>query len=543
MFRAAVLALLLFAVTALTLSLRMGHEQSVREIAGILHKENYFDKLLSLLNKIRFILLQGMLFAVIAGSALLLLKSRQIAEFLAKALKVIARDLKVILTQSFRSANFLVFMIPFMASLYFAYELPISYDEACTWLYFTSKSPFVSVSYYPSPNNHILHSLVTNVTALIPFSDPKISLRFSPVFVSLFSWIILQHMITRFYTKKLSWLITALCSTFFMSVYYSYMSRGYSLLLLFFIIALYCVFLILKNGPRKKYWLSFSLACLLGFYTMPSFLYPFLTLCVFILIINKKLFRPLAFSAAATVVVTAILYLPVILVNGLSALTSNTHVKPIARAEVIQRLPEFLRSTLNEITGFGRWIALVALIAGIVWMAQRKDKFHLIFFVLFFAAPFLLLVLHSVIPFPRTFYYYVPLLVLCALYPLTKQLEKIPVAAILSIAMLLQLTLVYNFQTKIVSYEHRSFVAASVNKRIEGNNSYYINSGLFDAFVLYDHESRKVAIRKLHCIFPPAALNADTIQGWDFVICDSLLDRTQVRGKLIQTDFVNVYKE
>ena len=52
----------------------------------------------------------------------------------------------------------LVLIIPIFASVFYALKMPVSYDEAWTFLNFTNKGFFTSITSYDDPNNHVLFS-------------------------------------------------------------------------------------------------------------------------------------------------------------------------------------------------------------------------------------------------------------------------------------------------------------------------------------------------------------------------------------------------
>ena len=54
----------------------------------------------------------------------------------------------------------------------------VVYDEAWTYLAFTNKNPLVAACFYPTSNNHILFSHLTQITKLLPF-DILTNLRLS----------------------------------------------------------------------------------------------------------------------------------------------------------------------------------------------------------------------------------------------------------------------------------------------------------------------------------------------------------------------------
>lgn len=54
-------------------------------------------------------------------------------------------------------------IIPVFTSLFLITNLPITYDEAFTYLNFIDRGILVSSTYYPAPNNHVLYSIISSL--------------------------------------------------------------------------------------------------------------------------------------------------------------------------------------------------------------------------------------------------------------------------------------------------------------------------------------------------------------------------------------------
>ncbi|MFT3796805.1 hypothetical protein [Flavobacterium sp.] len=89
----------------------------------------------------------------------------------------------------------LLLAIPLAASVYYALQMPVSYDEAWTFLNFTRKGFVASASHYPAPNNHVLHSLVTNLTYHLPGLSNLFKMRISVLCVNLVSMVLLYRFV------------------------------------------------------------------------------------------------------------------------------------------------------------------------------------------------------------------------------------------------------------------------------------------------------------------------------------------------------------
>lgn len=434
---------------------------------------------------------------------------------------------------------------PFIASIYFAWNIPISYDEAYTYLFFTSKPFFISFVFYPAPNNHILHSFLTNITDSIPFFSTLFRLRLPVIFISLLTWITAFSFIKRFYSERAATSVVALSSVLFLSLYYSYMSRGYAMVTLFFIICLYCVYSIIKNGSHIKYWTLFSLATILGFYTMPTFLYPYMTLNIILLIFKFKDIKKIVMVNVISGSITLLLYLPIIILNGFDALFNNEYVSRQSWSYVIEKLPGFLCETMESIFGIPYWISLLVFCISGILLYLNKKKFELSLWIIFGLAPFVLLLLHNVIPFPRTFLYYGFIIVFFLVISLNPYLKRLPNSLIISLLVVAQIIGVINFNAKIDEYESFNTYSHDINKRIiEKDKTYYMNS----PFCTFNHQFELASHgidynEKAFYDWDTIKASADTIYNYDYVIIDRKIDETRLRKPYYSNYWQNVYKK
>jgi hypothetical protein len=312
---------------------------------------------------------------------------------------------------------FLLFFIQFLFFTICAIQFPISYDEAWTFLNFTDKSILSSVSYYPAPNNHIFFSVLTNITHLIPISDPKIKMRFISILSSVLSSYIFFKLLTKFYSKKISLYTTALFTFSYPVALYSIQARGYEMLLLFSLIAIYTTVCYIRNAQRK-YLVIYLLSSIAGFYTIPTFLYFFASLQLFILchcLITKQIAFLKKFMIADLIAgcLVLILYTPVIFINGLSAITENPYVKSISFSSVTDQLPGHLIDVLNWLWGLNKGGELLSVFMIIVLFGMLLQKGNtdrkpvLLLMLLLILAPPVIILIQRVIPFERTWQYLV----------------------------------------------------------------------------------------------------------------------------------------
>ena len=439
----------------------------------------------------------------------------------------------------------LILLPPLIASIYFAIVLPISYDEALTYVDFTNNPILYCISSYPAPNNHVFHSIITHITKHIPFFDILFRLRISSIVISILTWAIAYSFIKRYYSRKVALFSVAISSMLFMSIYYSYMSRGYALVTFFFVISLYATFNIIKHGSRNKDWVIFSICSVLGFYAVPSYLYPFITLNFIILLYNYKDIKQQFIFNLFIMLATLLCYTPIILHQGFGVLS----ITPGDRMGVLALFPLFFRNTFSEIYGLHLIYTFIAIGIPFIIALLKKKKEILKLWIIFGLAPVILLAIHSVIPFPRTFIYYGFVVLFLMGISVSEYIEKISVKWLTIILLVLQAGLFYNFKNNIEEYESFNIGFHDVSEKfIEEGKTFYVLSGLnieshkFE-MMLRGYDYSKSKYDRIFIDFEDFRLvNTDTLKGnFDYIVIDREWDRTEVRKPVYSNKTLNVY--
>jgi hypothetical protein len=439
---------------------------------------------------------------------------------------------------------YIILLIPAFSIIYYALTMPVSYDEAWTYSNFSSKGILVSMVYYPFPNNHIFFSILTTISLLIPIDQPLLLIRLPSILTQ-----VICILVGFFFFKKLfkdyavASLATAIFSMLYMSIYYGYMARGYSLVLLSFIVISYCAILIIEQS-KQLYWIIFILFSIIGFYTIPTFLYPFLTINLFLVIVLRRLTLIHFLSGCIIGIVTLILYSPVIFVNGSKALFGNDYVKPIARIEVINRLPSFIYDSLQSIAGISPWIWLLFILLTLISIVFLKNGSREIvsYVLLALLCPIIFLILQSVIPFSRTFNYYVIIFALLVIIPFKRYLSILSRARVIFLCLIIQLALFFNFYFKVKKNENFSLTVRNEIEKILDGRKYFVSAFGVETYLEFELQTRDINDFKI-TFKPNRAVNADTIMSqYDYIIVGKLFDNTQTQKSISTNDLFNVYK-
>jgi hypothetical protein len=327
------------------------------------------------------------------------------------------------------------------------------------------------------------------------------------------------------------------------------MSRGYALILLFFIISLYASFNIIKFGSRNGDWAIFSICGILGFYTMPSYLYPFLTLNLIIFIYNyKKIKQQFVFNFFVGFF-TLILYSPIILHQGFEVLTS-----PLKdRMWVISYLPLFFKNTLYEIFGIHLIFTIIPAIIAFLVAAKERRSFIIILWLIFGLSPVILLIAHSVIPFPRTFIYCGFSIVFLIGLSLSKYIDKVPVNLLMIGILVIQFASFLNFKADINNYESFNIDYKDMSdKVIDKDSKGYVLSGLYYDTHKFEMISKgynpgNIKYDRLFYSFDEIKkVNIDTIKNidsYDYVVIDKDKDLTVHHKPSYSNAYLNLYKK
>jgi len=248
------------------------------------------------------------------------------------------------------------------ARTWFLLRYPFSADEAATCDYFVRSGPRVAAAFYALPNNHILYSLLSwpLVRGLGPVADPDLLLRLPGFGLGLMATALAYAGLARLTTWRVATLATGLFQLSPMTVQYAVVGRGYGLQAAG-VQALFLAVLVLWRGRgfQRLGYAVFVAASLWGFYLVPTFLYPFLSLTGALLValaMGGRAKLPhlvrLLTAGLGVAALAALLYLPVGLLSGWRALLHNPYVVPLSPSQFWGRFAGYyLWGTIAELWG------------------------------------------------------------------------------------------------------------------------------------------------------------------------------------------------
>lgn len=409
----AVTALIIYVVAVL---FSFSYSGFVQWVAESLFKKPHLVKFIpAYFDNSRFLLLQKLALVVLVihlGAVFFLIKKWEttvdrLTDLLLKIFSTTKSFFQTVFPQDkFEKWMFLsIVLVPFGIAVYNIFTIPVSYDEAVSYIDFISKGPLVISTLYHTTNNHILSNMLSYVSCLV-LPDGEVAQRLPLLFIYLINCILFFALLKRI-VKPYPALIGL---TFFVTstpvFLYSFMARGYLLVILFVLLALLALRQLLLK-PAKRYWVLLFASSVLGMYTIPVMAYfllaVYLFLFIFFVLNNKSELKFLVVTGVLSLIFTCILYAPIFMVSGLEAMFkvisdistkrtfvanalrnfkgyTNFYISSILYIKILLGVVVFLgmlyasRLRLPD-RSFGKFLLLIALMPLVVTIALRQGMF------------------------------------------------------------------------------------------------------------------------------------------------------------------------
>jgi 4-amino-4-deoxy-L-arabinose transferase-like glycosyltransferase len=338
---------------------------------------------------------------------------------------------------------------------------PMRYDEAVTYMYFARHPWQDALSLYTYPNNHLFHTLLVKAALALLGNSPWV-LRL-PAFVSGVLVIPATYAVARvIYGARAALLASAIVATSGVLILYSTNARGYSLVVLAFLLLVLTAVRLHRGAPPSE-WLTFAVIAALGLWTVPIMLYPLGTVCLWFALTSMvegktTELRRLATALGITAGLAGLAYAPVLSREGVWAVTHNKFVVSSPWLQFFEELPSTLSEALNSWgLGLPPFLSLALLACALA--ALRYHRSVSTFPVGLPLAAFVwcawLLVVNHRAPFPRVWLWLLPVAAALAgagivwlfeRWSRTRRLiqERVPtIAAVLLVGTTLSVTLSY----------------------------------------------------------------------------------------------------
>lgn len=376
---------------------------------------NKTDKLVffrqNLLTRNRLLVLQTFFLGSYAAlSALILWKGKFLIKWLISSknftqnqFKSFSKKIKSVWIEIYLIEKIILF-IPLIIYISFWWIYGWQNDEIFSYTFLIDRGVLVCAMYYPGPNNHVAFLVFAAFLHKIlpPFVTDFICMKLPSTFAAIFSlWMVWLF----FYRKNqyfLAWLSYILITFHWGFFFYAAHGRGYAWVVFLFIMSCYAIFKIINNqNSITKYWLLWAFCMLLGCYTIPTFIYIWLGSLLGLWIVGtNKIRKESFFTSLTTGIVILLLYSPILVFNGLSAVVSNSWVIALSFEKWLTSFPAYFWN-VHGITG------IFALLSSLFLFFHKKNGFKLvvIYFWCIAYLPHVIIFMQRVLPFERVFLY------------------------------------------------------------------------------------------------------------------------------------------
>ncbi len=301
---------------------------------------------------------------------------------------------------------------------------PMHYEESLTYIAFVSHPLSVGLSHYPWPNNHLLNTFFSHITSGLLGNQPW-AIRLPSLVFGILLLPAVYLVARKLYNKHAALLALAMVVPCSQLIDLTTQARGFTTQAFFFLTMILSAVTVLR-GRKALGWAGFAISAILCFYALPTTLYFFPPVFIWLAWSGLREAEPgdrtalvlkLAAAAAVIAVAVALLYLPVIVNDGLSSVTNNTYVASLTRAEFVDGLPG------NIYDMWSGWNVMIPAPVAVLFLLgfgvalvfhRRVSKFPVNLPLIVIAWCFIMLNVQQVLPFARNWLPLLPLYFICA---------------------------------------------------------------------------------------------------------------------------------
>ncbi len=347
-------------------------------------------------------------------------------KFIRKSWQELVDLIQALVPNSQERIPFIILLVIIGFAIFFRYAYmwkPMGHDETYTFMAFASRGLRVVITDYHLPNNHVFHTILVNLFYHL-FGDSPAVIRLT-AFIGGILIIPVTYLVGKiFYGWKIGLVAASVLAALPVMIDYSSTARGYTVITLFALIIIALAAYVKDHRNLIAWFLLVVISCL-GLYTNPTMIYPvgmtftWLFLSGLIKDVNpkysKKYYIYLVLSIVWIVILTGILYLPIILSSGLGSIIGNDVVETLSWSEFTQSLLPRIKNTWNEwnraLPPFLSLIAIIGLAASFFLPKLPKNRrVPLILAAVLWIAT--ALVVQRVAPWPRIWLFLLPFFVI-----------------------------------------------------------------------------------------------------------------------------------
>lgn len=294
----------------------------------------------------------------------------------------------------------------------------MDYDEAFTYLYFAVRPLKLALADYSLPNNHLFHTLLVHFSTGLLGNHPW-TVRL-PAFLAGVALVPATYWwARRFFNGWAGLLAAALVACSWPLVGYSTNARGYTILGLCFVAAFALAARAIEEN-RASDWVFFAAVSAVGLYTVPTMLYGFLSIAVWIALEiflgrhsppRRSLLRNAGLAVAGAAVVAAAAYAPIWLRAGFKLVTAMAlESMPWRRFRFVlaEMLEEIWPTWFGAVPSVAAW-GLAASLAGGMVFHRKLSRYRVSPAMVSILVPGILVFSQRTVPFARVWLYLLPI--------------------------------------------------------------------------------------------------------------------------------------
>jgi hypothetical protein len=300
---------------------------------------------------------------------------------------------------------------------------PMGHDETYTFMAFASRGLRAVITDYHLPNNHVFHTILVNLFTQL-FGDSPAVIRLTS-FIAGILIIPATYLVSKiFYSWKISLVAASVVASLPVMIDYSTTARGYTIISLFALLIIALAALV-KDQRNLIGWCLLILFSALGMYTNPTMIYPvgmaFTWLLLSALIkdvipdYGRNFYLYLFVSLIGVVILTGILYLPIILTSGIQSVIGNDVVETLSWSDFTQSVIPRIVNTWKEwnrtLPSTLSLVAIIGLVASF-FVPKLPKKRRVPLFLAGFLWIATALLLQRVAPWPRIWLFLLPFFII-----------------------------------------------------------------------------------------------------------------------------------
>lgn len=298
--------------------------------------------------------------------------------------------------------------------LHLMFNLPVNSDEIWMFQSYGKNSPLLSFFWYPLPSNHVLQTFASRIFLYFsPYS--LVSMRIPVVLTGIVAFILYCVIADTFFNNKKMTLLSALLFSASAGVNTSLIyARGYAFTMFFTLLLIYYMIKIFReeNGNVGNYVMVF-ISIVLGFVSVFSFAYNFVTVVVFFIIYSvikgkAQLAKKLILISILSIVTVLIIYGPIFIVNGWDAVFIPPHTSEyldtVLKDHIRVKIIDWFVGVHFAAPAI---MTILAVLPVILWFLKKDETSRLILGLSFFSMfiPWIVMFGHNVYPFGRMLNY------------------------------------------------------------------------------------------------------------------------------------------